>query len=380
MMFSRCRWLGVSVVLLTVLVAAGCSDRGQLFEKTIPAPTLQNNVLGDPAEQPIAVYLPPTYASTSNRYPVVYLLPGFTAGVTAFLDGTFQGFELLESMDQLIENESIREMIVVVVNGRNLLGGSGYVNSPVTGNWEDFVVKNVVRYVDRNYKTLPYTASRGIAGESLGGFGALNIAMRHPGIFGAVYAMSPALIDRDGLRHIGVLDDPDAVRDLLQEQRELGTMSREDAHAAFTSLVEKILASGEAGDFQRLVTYAYGTAFSPDPKAHAPYIRYPYSDSGDSISLDAEVSRDWENGIGGIDAEVEAYKENFLKLKAITLEYGIREENAWIPEGCEYFSQRLDAAGIPHELVTFDGGHSDQLRQRIEEHMLPYFSRVLSFE
>lgn len=374
------RWFGITVALVAVLAAVGCSDQGQLFEKTIPAPTLQDNLLGDPAEQPIAVYLPPSYASTSDRYPVVYLLPGFTAGVDAFLDGRFQGFELLPSMDRLVENGNVREMIVVVANGRNLVGGSGYVNSPVTGNWEDFVVKNVVRYVDRHYKTIPYTESRGIAGESLGGFGALNIAMRHPDVFGAVYAMSPALIDPDGLRHIGVFDDPDAIKDLLREQRELGAMKREDAHAAFASLVEKIFTSGDADEFKRLVTYAYGTAFSPDPEANAPYIHYPYTDAGDSISLDAAVWRDWENGVGGIDAKVETYKENFLKLGAITLEYGTREEFSWIPAGCAYYSQRLAAAGIAHELVTFDGGHSDRLGERIEEHMLPFFSRVLSFE
>lgn len=72
---------------------------------------------------------------------------------------------------------------------------------PVTGNWEDFVINDVVNYVDQNFRTIQKVQARGIAGHSMGGFGALNIAMRHPDIFSCVYGMSPGLFDNNGLRN-----------------------------------------------------------------------------------------------------------------------------------------------------------------------------------
>ncbi|MCK5713924.1 MAG: hypothetical protein KAI25_14475, partial [Hyphomicrobiaceae bacterium] len=125
---------------LAAMWAAGCGGEGQLFEKMVPGRSLRNNILGESIDQPIAVYLPPSYASSSKRYPVVYLLPGFNAESNVFLNGTYQGLNIVESMDRLIEEGKIEEMIVVIVNGRNSLGGSFYVNSPVNGNWKDFVV------------------------------------------------------------------------------------------------------------------------------------------------------------------------------------------------------------------------------------------------
>jgi enterochelin esterase-like enzyme len=182
--------------LLAIVVLKGCgSGEGQLFEKAIPAPSLRGNLIGEPVEQPIAVYVPPGYASAAEKYPVVYFVTGDDAGVDALLNGTFQGFSLSEAMDRLIAEGSIRKMIVVVVNGRNLLGEGFFTQSPDTGQWDRFLVRDVVRYVDKNYKTLPFRETRGIAGYATGGTAALQIAMRYTDVFSAVYAISPSAID-----------------------------------------------------------------------------------------------------------------------------------------------------------------------------------------
>lgn len=182
----------IFATLSAALVIVGCgSGEGQLFEKTIPAPSLRGNAIGEPAAQPIAVYLPPGYASTSDRYPVIYLLPGYNTGVTAFLDGTYQGMSLVESMDALIANGTVDEMIIVVVNGGNLRGDS----TEFADSWERFLVRDVVRYVDRHYKTLAYREKRGIAGHSTGATAALRVAMRHPNAYSAFYAMAPVWSD-----------------------------------------------------------------------------------------------------------------------------------------------------------------------------------------
>jgi enterochelin esterase-like enzyme len=261
-----------------VAASAGCgSGEGQLFEKTIPAPSLRGNLIGEPVEQPIAVYLPARYASVADKYPVVYFLPGYDTGVSAFLDGTFQGFSLAEAMDRLIAEGRIREMIVVVVNGRNVLGEGLFTQSPATGEWDRFLVRDVVRYVDKNYKTLPFRETRGIAGYSTGGTAALQIAMRYADVFSAVYATSPGVIDH-------------------------------------------------------------------------------------------------------VDERIRAYEASASKLKAIVVEAGAGEPDEGIVDGCKRLSDRLDEVGVPHRLIQFDGGHEDQLRRRIEEHMLPFFSGVLGLE
>ena len=114
----------------------------------IEAPSLSNNLVGEPAERTISVYLPPSYGASEKRYPVVYYLPGYG-------DSSITGFRLPNDMDSLIESEKVKEMIIVVASGDSKMGGSFYVNSPVTGNWEDYIVSDVVGYMDANFQTLP---------------------------------------------------------------------------------------------------------------------------------------------------------------------------------------------------------------------------------
>lgn len=365
---------------LAAMWAAGCGGEGQLFEKMVPGRSLRNNILGESIDQPIAVYLPPSYASSSKRYPAVYLLPGFNTDTTVFLDGTYRGLNIVESMDRLIEEGKIEEMIVVIVNGRNSLGGSFYVNSPVTGNWKDFVVRDVVRFVDREYKTRPYAAARGITGHSMGGFGALYIAMRHPDVFGAVYSMSPGLFDSDGIRTMGLFADEAEIDLFLRKQREFNGMSREGALAASLSYIEELYASGEERQQRRAFVYAYGAAFCCDPGLNAPHIVYPFVRQDGKITTDAAVLKVWEDGFGGIAGEVGDYEDSLLSLGGIAIDVGAEDAYRWILDGCRFLSETLKELGIPNELLIYDGGHDDQLRERIEGHMLPYFSRVLSGE
>jgi hypothetical protein len=127
----------------------GQTNQEKLIHTIIPAPSLSNNLLYIPTEQYIAVYLPPSYDTTVKSYPVVYYLPGFGDYVNYYTQfGVLQGFFLKNSMDDLINSQQISEMIVVIVNGQHFSGGSFYVNSSVTGNWEDFVVKDVVGSID----------------------------------------------------------------------------------------------------------------------------------------------------------------------------------------------------------------------------------------
>lgn len=334
----------------------------EFVSKTIEAPSLAHNLLGDLASRQISIYLPPSYATSGREYPVVYYLPGY--------GDTGMGVQLPYTLDSLIANGSINEMILVVADGINTLGGSFYVNSPVTGNWEDFIVQDLVSYIDANYRTISNAASRGISGHSMGGFGALNLAMKHPDVFGVVYSLSPGLFDPQGLRQSLLFSSASMIDTFLSIQEKEAALPVEagvvDMKSYNSSVNTKFM-------------LAYGTAFAPDPTGKPPYIDYPYEREGDALTFDQTAWDKWQNGFGGISEKIQLFKDNFMSLNGIVIDYGTNDENLWIPQGCEYFASQLTAANIPNQLVSFPGGHIDSLPERIREFMLPYFSANLIF-
>ena len=344
----------------------------RLVAESIAAPSLEGSLLGDSAEKPILVYLPPSYFTSSTRYPVVYFLPGYSTDIQAFVDGIFQGLKLHESMDRLVADGIIEEMIIVLPKAQHLLAGAFYVDSPVTGDWEAFIVEDLVKHVDSHYRTLPDRDSRGIAGHSMGGYGALNLSMLHPDVFGSAYALSPGLFDPGGLRSSQMFSTQSIVDAFLALESKLAALPREEAHQEF-------VASDDLGG-DLLFTIAYGMAFSPHAQGNAPYVNYPYQPTAQGIVLDDRVWDAWQAGFGGTVEEVEQYRDNLLSLNGLVVDYGGNDFYRWIPQGCEHYSQVLSDAGVHHSLVRSEGGHSDGLREAIEERMLPWFSGILVFE
>ena len=326
----------------------------------IPAPSLVENLVGEPAERTIYLYLPPSYNSSEKCYPVIYYLPGYG-------DSEVIGFRLPDDMDALIESGAIQEMILVVASGDSKAGGSFYVNSPVTGNWENHIVNDVVGYVDGHFRTLAQAESRGITGHSMGGFGALNIAMHRPDVFGAVYSMSPGLFDENGLAESFMFAQENTIQEFVEYEERLASLPLEDAQQSMFRSPQEF-------------SLAYGYAFAPNPNRHPPYFDYPYTAVDGQLVRDDEVWKRWESGFGGIAEETIQYKENLLKLMGIVVDYGIYDENPWIPKGAEYYGEQLREAGIPVTVQGYNGSHSSQLGARIREHMLPFFSKLLVFE
>jgi enterochelin esterase-like enzyme len=325
----------------------------------IPAPSLANNKIGEPAERTIYVYLPPSYNTSDKQYPVVYYLPGYS-------DSMMLGVRLPGDIDALIESGTIDEMILVVAGGANKLGGGFYVNSSVTGNWEDFIVKDVVGYVDSHFRTLPRVEARGISGHSMGGFGSLNIAMHYPDVFGAVYSLSPGLFDENGLEE-SLFAREVATRSFIKFENDLAALPLEDANKRMLSFSDRF-------------ALAYGYAFAPNLDKHPPYLDYPYTEVDGQLVRDEAIWAKWESGFGGIAEEAVQYKDNLLKLKGIVVDYGTMDENIWIPKGCVYYGEQLTSAGIPVKLESYHGNHGSQIGDRIRNHMLPFFSELLKFE
>ncbi len=131
--------------------------------------------------------LPADYASTApKRYPTLYFLHGLFGN-----DHRWEDRGGKEAFDGLTSEGTIGHFLVVIPDG----GETFYINSEDgQDRYEDFFVQEFVPYIDRHYRTLPERAARGISGLSMGGYGALHLAMRHPDLFGSVSAHSAMLL------------------------------------------------------------------------------------------------------------------------------------------------------------------------------------------
>jgi enterochelin esterase-like enzyme len=130
------------------------------------------------------IFLPAGYNESGRRYPVLYMLHGVAGDATEW-----QSIGLLEAADRLIQDGEIEPMLIVLPNG----GANYWVNHADGARWGDYLASDVVTSVDREYRTLPDRAARAVGGLSMGGEGALRMALLNPDVFGIVAAHSPSL-------------------------------------------------------------------------------------------------------------------------------------------------------------------------------------------
>jgi enterochelin esterase family protein len=159
--------------------------KGNVRVMTVRSEVLRDNPLSDPFERDLHIYLPPSYYENDDRrFPVVVCLTGFTGRGRMLLNDQAFGPNLAERMDRLIAEQAIQEMIVVMPDCFTRVGGSQYINSEATGNYEDYLIKELVPLVDLTFRTHARRGSRAVMGKSSGGYGALIHAMRNPDVFG----------------------------------------------------------------------------------------------------------------------------------------------------------------------------------------------------
>ena len=182
------------------LVATGTlsAKRKGSFERIkVHGKSLEGNLEGDSPDRDVSVYLPPSYATARNRrYPVVYLLHGYTNSDEGwFGPGLKSGFQSANTSlpvvaDKAMTDGGAHEMILVMPNAYTVYQGSMFSNSATTGDWEGYVTRDLV---DLHRQPLPHdrnAASRGLAGHSMGGYGTIRLAMKYPDVFSSIYILS----------------------------------------------------------------------------------------------------------------------------------------------------------------------------------------------
>ena len=337
--------------------AARRAGAGRVVEVKVAAPSLKGNLLGDASEQGVAIYLPRSYdTAPSKRYPTLYLLHGFGEDSRTWMGEPARGFNIPPLLDAMTGTGEIREMIVVAPTGRNAYGGSFYANSTVNGNWEDYIYRDLVAYVDANYRTLARPSGRGVAGHSMGGYGAVVLAMKHPDVFSAVYALSPCCLGLEG--DLGETNPAWARASRLTSRGQLSERPR------------------SLEDFFTIAFVALSAAFSPAPERAPLYVDMPFVERGGLIQKNEAVYAKWRARMPLY--MVDEYKQNLLSLRGIFLDYGQKEEFSHIRSATSSLSKALAERGIPHVFEIYEGGdHTNKIRERLETRLIRFFSDKL---
>lgn len=333
------------------------SATSSIVELQVAAPSLKGNLLGDPTTQHVFVYLPPSYNSEpSRRFPTLYLLHGYNGRPEEWIRDAYQGMDLRTEIDSLITKGIATEMIVVVPNGSNTYLGSFYTNSVATGNWEDYLVRDLVSYIDKNYRTLARASSRGIAGHSMGGYGAFMLAMKHPDLFGATYALSPCCLGFEGDM---TSDNPNWAKAAKVISRDIYAKEPESYDAFWAEIMVAISA-----------------AFSPNSEKKPMYGDLPFA-AKDGVLVKNDPA--YSNFRAKMPLYlIEQYRENLMGLRGIFLDVGEVDEFSHIRLGTAKLSTALSERGIPHTFEIYKGGdHGNKIRERFDSKLIPFFSTVL---
>ena len=327
-----------------VLIAATNPDKkGTVETIKVHGKSLEGNLEGDSPDRDVFVYLPPSYAIDKHRrYPVVYFIHGY--GVKAEL--YWNTMTVPATADKEMVDGTVHEMILVHPDAYTLYNGSMYSNSPTTGDWETYVTRDLVDYIDSHYRTIANRDSRGLAGHSMGGYGTLRIGMKYPQVYSSIYAMSSCCL----------MNNPSAT-----PPRPPANNNSDGKDAKATR------PAGAPGGFAKVLS-AEAAAWSPNPQNPPSFFDLP-TENG---TVRPEIAAKWI--ANSPLAMLDQYISNLKQYHAIMLDVGLQD-------GLANSNKEMDASltqlGIPHKFETYEGNHMNRIKERFEGSVLPFFSENL---
>jgi S-formylglutathione hydrolase FrmB len=338
-LFLPCVGLALAQVQTEVpAVVPGAKPAGVEHTK-IHGAALEGNLEGNAVDRDVLVFLPPSYATDkTRRYPVVYALHGYSIGAEQW------SHEI--HVPQTIEGafaQGAKEMIVVLPDSKTVHNGSMYSSSVTTGDFEQYIARDLVAYIDAHYRTIPDRLARGLVGHSMGGYGASRIGMKHPDVFGSLYIMSPCCMSAR------IAGPTNPANDKALE-------------------AVKTPADSASLPFGLRAQLASAAAWSPDPKNPPLYLDLPTKDGVPQPDVIAK----W--AANAPLAFVDQYIGNLRQYRAIAMDVG-DQDGLRIDAG--KLHDILDSYGIANTFEIYHGTHTSAVADRIQNHVMPFFSQNL---
>lgn len=345
---------------------------------------LRSNPLGDPFVRKLAVWLPAQYdqgatRGRGRRWPVLVDMVGFTGSGMSHVGWKSFSENVPERVARLVYERRMAPAILVFPDCFTALGGNQYVNSSAIGRYADYLIDEIIPFVDREFRTLASREHRGCFGKSSGGYGAVIHGMRYPGSWGAI-------ADHSGDAYFDFVywcDWPNTLNELAKYRRrpqragayDVRRMQRGADRGRDDGRVRRFLQAVwnkpklSNAEVHAIMNLCMAATYDPDPRAPNGF-RLPVNlETGERLP---ERWRAWTRH-DPINLVVR-HRAALRSLRGIYIDCGWRDQYH-IQYGSRILSKQLAAAGIAHTYQEFDDDHSD-IDYRMEV-SLPFLSRAL---
>jgi enterochelin esterase family protein len=311
--------------------------RGSIERLRFRGASLEDNPLGDPVERELLVYLPPSYATSQKRYPLLMVLTGYASTHQSLLN--FKPWEpnFVERYERLLA-QGCREAILVLPDCFTRWGGSQFLDSSAVGAYQRYLVDDVLPFVEGRYRTLPGREARAVLGKSSGGFGALRMLTDRPEAFAVAGS------------HAG-----DSAFDLSIRPRFVEVAPIYEKHGGLAGFVERMREQGaprSQGEFHALEIAALAAIYVPLNEGPWPRGALPFDPYTAQI-----IPEIWARWLAHDPIELVASRTSQLRdARLVFLDAGKSDEYG-LQFGARVLAQRLTAAGVRVHHEEFEGGH-----------------------
>ncbi|MDE1939881.1 MAG: enterochelin esterase [Alphaproteobacteria bacterium] len=311
------------------------ASRGTVQSLQLDSTLLKSNLLGDPTERRIDVYVP--HGHDGKGLPLLVDLVGFTAGGPAHTNWKNFGENLPERLDRLIAGGAMPPCVVALPDCFTKLGGNQYINSVVMGRWDDFLLQEAVPFVENKFGC-GGAGKRGCFGKSSGGYGAMVHALLHPDFWAAAASHSGDV----GFELLFHSDFPKVLRAIAKTENSI------------QKWLEGFFAAQKPkdDDVHVLMILAMAATYDPDPGAYLG-VRLPVT--ADTCEI---IPERWANYVKWDPLTiVETRAEGLKKLKALYIDCGDVDQYNLV-YGARRMHKRLEALAVPHIYEEFPDNHS----------------------
>lgn len=355
--------------------------RGRVVYQQVDSAILKDNPLGDPSERVLPVYLPYHYdlpRAAKRRFPLLVDMAGFTGSGLSHTN--WRNFEenVPEKLDRLIASRRMPPCIVAFPDCFTALGGNQYINSSAIGRYADYLTREILPHLDRNFRTTGNREQRACFGKSSGGYGAMVHGLKYARYWGGVGNHSgDAYFDfvykaewPKVLTALQGFADPALSAGQRHSRLAQANPGQDDGRIARFLDYCWSTQKPSGTDITVLMMVCMAATYDPDPRAPNGF-RLPYD-----LETGELLERRWKAWLKHDPIHMVArYKDNLKKLKAIFIDCGWRDQY-YIHFGSRQLSNQLRKHGITHRYEEFNDTHSG-IGYRMDV-SLPYLARQIS--